>query len=277
MVVEKENSSKKIPELTVRRLFLYYRVLAESRSNEVISSEELAEITGFSAAQIRKDLTYFGQFGTPGRGYNIEPLKQKLLKILGIDREWEIALVGVGNLGTALLSYGGLHSQGFNITQVFDSNPAKIGNTCPLRSREGVAMGEPRPHGREASAGLKIKDIQTIKDELKDGCIKMAILTIPAQAAQEVTNVLLESGIKAILNFAPTRVVVPAGIKVLNMDVATELARLSYYLSQPLPIQPEQSEAGITPAFGEARPNGRPDSIGVGVTQEEQSEDEPKE
>ncbi|MEK7309843.1 MAG: redox-sensing transcriptional repressor Rex [Planctomycetota bacterium] len=212
-----------IPRATIKRLFIYCRALLESRETEVISSEELSQLTGFTAAQIRKDLTYFGQFGTPGRGYTIKDLTHQLKAILGIDREWEVALVGVGNMGRALVAYEGLKTQGFKVTQLFDSDINKTGMFC---------------------AGLKIKDIKTIKEEIQNSAVKIAVLAVPANAAQEVTNLLLEawgisaeggsaSGGKAILNFAPTRIVVPAGVNVLNIDITNELTRLSYYLVQP--------------------------------------------
>jgi len=202
-----------IPRQTIKRLFIYYRALLESRETEVISSEELSQLTGFTAAQIRKDLTYFGQFGTPGRGYTVKDLTHQLKTILGIDREWEVALVGVGNMGRALVAYEGLKTQGFKITQLFDSDPNKTGMFC---------------------AGLKIKDTKTLKAEIQNSSVKIAVLAVPANAAQEVTNLILEAGIKAILNFAPTRIIVPAGVNVLNIDITNELTRLSYYLVQPV-------------------------------------------
>ena len=201
-----------IPKETIKRLFIYYRALLESRETEVISSEELSQLTGFSAAQIRKDLTYFGQFGTPGRGYTIKDLTHQLKAILGIDRDWEVVLVGVGNVGRALVAYEGLKNQGFKVTQLFDSDSKKSGMFC---------------------AGLKIKSTDALKEEIQKSAARIAILTVPAAAAQSVTNLLLESGIKAILNFAPTRIVVPAGVNVLNIDITNELTRLSYYLVQP--------------------------------------------
>ncbi|HLD36548.1 MAG TPA: redox-sensing transcriptional repressor Rex [Planctomycetota bacterium] len=214
-----------IPRETIKRLFIYYRALLESRETEVISSEELSQLTGFSAAQIRKDLTYFGQFGTPGRGYTIKDLTHQLKGILGIDREWEVALVGMGNMGRALVAYEGLKNQGFNVTQLFDSDPKKIGMFC---------------------AGLKIKNIDNLKEEIRNSAARIAILAVPAGAAQSVTNLLLEAGIKAILNFAPTRIIVPDGVNVLNIDITNELTRLSYYLVQPdaLKIADDNPAAG---------------------------------
>jgi len=205
------NPQKKVPSPTIARLFTYYRALLESRETSYISSEELAKLTGCMAAQIRKDLTYFGEFGTPGKGYKVDELSQRLRSILGIDHDWDVVLIGVGNVGRALLSYQGLKSQGFKVTQLFDSDPKKIGLSC---------------------AGLKIKDITSMKEELQNTPVKMAIITAPANSAQEVANMLVEAGIKAILNFAPTRIFTPDNVNVLNIDVTNELTRLSYYLTQ---------------------------------------------
>lgn len=232
-----------IPRATIKRLFIYHRALLESRETKVISSEELSQLTGFSAAQIRKDLTYFGQFGTPGRGYTIKDLTRQLKGILGIDREWEVTLIGVGNVGRALVAYEGLKTQGFKITQLFDSDPKKAGMFC---------------------AGLKINAIATLKEEIKNSAIKIAILTVPANTAQEVTNLLLDawgisatggsvSGGKAILNFAPTRIIVPDGVNVLNIDITNELARLSYYL-----VQPDLEKTLSAPTPSDTGRSGRP-------------------
>ncbi|MBI4711713.1 MAG: redox-sensing transcriptional repressor Rex [Planctomycetes bacterium] len=201
----------KIPTDTIKRLFRYYRALLESRETKVVSSEELAKLTGSSAAQIRKDLTYFGEFGTPGKGYNVEELGHQIKGILGIDREWTVALVGIGNLGRALVPYQGLKSEGFRITHLFDSDPKKIGMAC---------------------AGLKINDINDIKLVLHNTGTKIAILTVPSDPAQQVTNILIDAGIQAILNFAPSRISVPPEIRVLNIDITNELARLSYYITK---------------------------------------------
>lgn len=205
------NPQKKVPSPTISRLFTYYRALLESRETAYISSEELAKLTGCMAAQIRKDLTYFGEFGTPGKGYKVEELSQRLRSILGIDHDWDVVLIGVGNVGRALLSYQGLKTQGFRITQLFDSDHKKIGMSC---------------------AGLKIKDIASVKEELQNTPAKMAIITVPANLAQEVANLIVDTGIKAILNFAPTRITTPDDINVLNIDITNELTRLSYYLTQ---------------------------------------------
>src|SRR3989339_923453 len=166
------NPQKKVPSPTIARLFTYYRALLESRETSYISSEELAKLTGCMAAQIRKDLTYFGEFGTPGKGYKVDELSHRLRGILGIDHDWEVALIGVGNVGRALLSYQGLKSQGFKVNQLFDSDTKKIGMSC---------------------AGLKIKDIAGIEEELRNNQAKMAIITVPANSAQQVANLIVDT------------------------------------------------------------------------------------
>lgn len=212
-----------IPEETVKRLFVYYRALLESRQKDVISSEELSKLTGCTAAQIRKDLTYFGQFGIPGKGYEIEWLRHQIKSILGIDRQWDVVLIGIGNLGRALLAYPGFKVEGFRITRIFDNDADKVGKTC---------------------AGLKIQHIKDLKEWVEGNPVKMAVVAVPAKAAQEVTSLLADAGIKAILNFAPASVFAPPDVKILNIDITNELARLSYYLTKPLLqfSQPDQKE-----------------------------------
>lgn len=205
-----KSTGKRIPSSTERRLFLYYRALLESGGFEVVSSERLSDLTGFSAAQIRKDLTYFGQFGTPGKGYNIDQLKEKLLKILGIDQEWNVALVGLGNLGRALLAYQGFNKHGFRIVSVFDNNPEKIGMTYQ---------------------DVFINSITQMKKVIHLKNIKIAIVAVPVSAVQKIVDKLIDSGIKALLNFVPYRIKVPDHIKLLNIDMAIELGRLSYYMT----------------------------------------------
>lgn len=198
---------KHIPPLAIPRLSLYYRALLESRETHLISSEEMASITGFGAAQVRRDLTYFGQFGIPGRGYQVKELKKALVGILGLDREWNVGLVGVGNLGRALLSYQGFQKQGMKIVAAFDSDASKFGKKI------GEAM---------------VYDSSDLVSVLSRENIKMLILATPASQAQTVINQAASSGVKAILNFAPIRPKIPSGMKILNIDMAIELERLSY-------------------------------------------------
>jgi len=201
----------KIPSSSIHRISLYYRALLSLKSAGVISSKELADLTECSAAQIRRDLAYFGQFGRPGAGYGIEKLKEELKKILGIDRNWAVALVGIGNLGSALLAYKGFKKQGFNIRYAFDNNSKKIG---------------------KSKQGIKIIDIKKLKATIKPGTINMAIIAVPQASAQEVTDTLVSSGVNAILNFAPVMLKVPKKIKLLNIDLSMELETLTYFLQR---------------------------------------------
>ena len=200
----------KIPPLSIPRISLYYRALLSAKNASVVSSQELSSLTGCSAAQIRKDLAYFGQFGTRGRGYIIEGLKGQLKKILGIDRNWAVALVGVGNLGSALLAYKGFKGQGFNIKHAFDNDKRKID---------------------KVKQGIKIRDIKDLKKIVGANKLGMAIVAVPHESAQDVIDRLVSSGIKAILNFAPIRPKAPRGIEVLNIDLSMELERLTYFLT----------------------------------------------
>lgn len=201
---------RKVPQVVIPRLSLYYRAILEARK-EFISSEELSKLTRFSPSQVRRDLGYFGQFGMPGMGYKTEVLKSSILKILGLDREWKVVLVGVGNLGSALLSYRGFLTQGFRICYAFDNQPAKI--------------------GKEINS-VTVRDIKKLPAVIKDKGIKIAIITVPSQTAQEVTQLLVNNGINAILNFAPVRLALPRGVAALNIDLSIELERLAYFLAR---------------------------------------------
>lgn len=202
---------KKIPSIVVPRLSLYSRVLFESRGADFISSQDLASLTGLNAAIVRKDLAYFGQFGIPGKGYQVETLQQKILDILGINKKLNVALVGVGNLGSALLSYRGFDRQGFTISCAFDNDLRKIGKNLE---------------------GILIQDISELPQAVKEKNIKMAIVAVPASCAQEVINSLIKVGVRAILNFAPLRPKVSAKVvQVLNIDLSIELERLAFFLT----------------------------------------------
>jgi redox-sensing transcriptional repressor len=203
----------KIPEMTVRRLSIYTRCLAqlEEEGIKTISSQELAERFNLNSAQVRKDLAYFGEFGVRGIGYYVSGLKVELQKILGLDREWQVALVGFGNLGSALFNYKGFERQGFRISAIFDDDPSKIGRTV-----HGITILPLRDLPREAKA----KDLQ------------IGIVAVPAEAAQTVTDRLVASGIKAILNFAPAPLKVPKDVRLKNVDLSIELESLSFVLAQ---------------------------------------------
>jgi redox-sensing transcriptional repressor len=203
----------KIPEMTIRRLSIYTRCLLQLEEDGVktISSQELAERFNLNSAQVRKDLAYFGEFGVRGIGYYVSGLKAELQRILGLDREWPVALVGLGNLGSALFHYKGFSRQGFRIAVVFDDDPAKV--------------------GREID-GVPIVSTLELAREVKARAIQIAVLAVPAEAAQGVTDALVAAGIKAVLNFAPARLRVPKDARLKNVDLSIELETLSFYLAQ---------------------------------------------
>ena len=203
----------KIPEMTIRRLSIYTRCLLQLEEDDVktISSQELAERFNLNSAQVRKDLAYFGEFGVRGIGYYVSSLKAELQRILGLDREWPVALVGLGNLGSALFHYKGFSRQGFRIAIVFDDDPAKA--------------------GREIG-GVPIVSTRDVAREVKARAIQIAVLAVPADAAQGVADQLVAAGIKAVLNFAPARLRVPKDARLKNVDLSIELETLSFYLAQ---------------------------------------------
>ena len=201
----------KIPEVTVERLSIYLRAIKKFHEDEILSSQGLAELVGTSDGQVRKDLAYFGEFGVPGQGYKVGKLIEEISHILGLDKDQRIALVGVGKLGSALLGYPGFKSKGFKIKAAFDNDPSKVGKTWQ---------------------GVTIQSVQKIARVISQEKIDIGIITTPAPATQEVANKLVEGGVKGILNFAPTRIVVPAHVKLRNVDLAIQLEGLSYFLTQ---------------------------------------------
>jgi len=202
---------KHIPEETIRRLSLYLRTLRfmEKSGVQVISSERLTRHLHVTGAQARKDLTYFGSFGQPGVGYNIHRLRTKIEGILGLDRKWNVILVGCGKLGTALLAYPGFRRFGFKITAAFDNNPAKVGRVI---------------------GGLTVLPNREMEDFIRKNSVKVAIVTVPAEAAQEIARRLVRGGVSAILNFAPRYLSIPENIRIKSVDMAMELESLVYYL-----------------------------------------------
>ncbi len=203
--------ARKIPKAVIKRLSLYSRVLQnlEIHHREKVSSRELASHLGLNSAQVRKDLAHFGQFGVPGLGYYVAELRDNIKRILGTDRVVRLALIGVGNLGTALLSYGGFSRQGFQIAAAFDSDRRKIG---------------------AAKAGVRVHDIADLRRVLRAERIDLAILAVPAENAQAVCDLLVEAGVTAILNFVPTFLEVPDAVKVHYVDLSIEIESLTYYL-----------------------------------------------
>ncbi len=200
-----------VPRKSIYRLSIYQRCLQRLVKNGVstVSSETLAKAAGVKSTQLRKDLAYFGQFGTRGLGYNVTALSDVLTSVLGTASFQPVILVGVGNLGSALLRYGGFNKEGFDITAAFDIDPDKPrdpGFATPIR------------HQREMAAFIRKEHV------------KMAILAIPSHAAQGVANEMVDAGVQAILNFSPTVLHVPGQVTVNNVDLALELENLSYFV-----------------------------------------------
>jgi redox-sensing transcriptional repressor len=204
-------NAEKIPDIIIGRLPIYLRALQHMAENgaQTTSSQELGERVGISAAQIRKDISQFGEFGKQGTGYNIQFLLDKLRAILKVDRIWDVALVGAGDIGHALARYHGFSNRGFQITMVFDNDPSKIG---------------------KMAGKFRVEDTKDMVERIRTAGIKVAMLTVPAASAQEVADKLVQAGVKSILNYAPISINVPPDIKVQHTDPVSHLQRMTYYL-----------------------------------------------
>jgi len=204
--------TKLIPDIIISRLPMYLRTLQrmQEENRKVTSSQELGERLGISAAQIRKDLSQFGEFGKQGTGYNIDYLLEQLSIILHVDREWDIVVVGAGDIGSAVARYRGFKNRGFKVKTIFDNNPARIGT--------------------EIGAYI-VQDSINMTTYIKDNEIKIAMIAVPAFHAQEVADQLVEAGIQAILNYAPIYLKVPDAVYVQYIDPSIHLQRMTYYLS----------------------------------------------
>lgn len=200
----------KIPKETISRLFTYFRsLLCFSKTGKVnVSSYNLSKLCNVNPAIIRKDFSYFGDFGTKGVGYNVENLIDEIKDILQLEPPSEVALAGVGNIGKALLSYPDFGSEGFKISMAFDNNEEKIGKKI---------------------YGITIENVKNMEDRIEAEDVKMGILTVPETAAREIAERMANSGIKAILSFAPCQIVMPENIEVTCIDLSTELSKLAYY------------------------------------------------
>ena len=202
-----------IPKKAIYRLSIYQRCLSKLHENgkETVSSSALAGAAGVKSAQLRRDLTYFGQFGTRGLGYSVRDLRGAIREVLGREQLQPVALVGAGNLGVALLRYRGFEKEGFEVVAAFDAVPETVvsrGITVPV-------------HG-----------FNEVSQFVRENEVKLAILCVPGEAAQEVTNELVAAGVQGILNFSPTVLEVPEAVTVNNVDLALELENLSYFVSQ---------------------------------------------
>jgi len=200
-----------IPEVVIERLPVYARALAaiQARGLEVVSSQDLGDQLGVTPAQIRKDLSYFGRFGKQGRGYNVNRLMEELRQILGLDRTWAMVLIGVGQLGRAILQYGGFAPQGFHVLAAFDANPEQVG---------------------ERIGSLHVRDVSELGSVLRATHVDIGIVAVPATHAQQVIDTLVAGGVKAILNYAPIAPQVPVDVHIRQIDPVLALQSMTYYL-----------------------------------------------
>ena len=205
---------KRAPEISISRLALYLRFLEdyikEKGPQSTINSTELAQFLDINPHQIRKDLSYFGKFGERGVGYRTEELRDKIIRILGLSKKWNLCLCGAGNLGSALLAYRGFKQMHLDIVAIFDNSPEKIGKTV-----QGVKVYSP-------------ESISSVAERLN---IDIAIIAVPLTSAQKIADNLIKAGVRAILNFAPAKLNVPRNVKLRNVDLSTELINLTYFLS----------------------------------------------
>lgn len=200
-----------VPDIVIGRLPIYLRALTlmSESGQEFTSSQELGQKLGIGSAQIRKDLSHFGEFGKQGTGYEVNYLRDQISKILHVDRDWAVALVGVGDLGQAIAHYGGFAVKGFHIEAIFDNDPAKVGQEI---------------------SGKVIQGLDRLKGEITRQNIRIAIVAVPAAAAQEVVDQLIETGVEAILNYAPITLSVPPRVQVQYIDPVAHLQKMTYYL-----------------------------------------------
>ena len=204
--------NQNVPDVIVSRLPVYLRALQRLADTGVVttSSQELGEKVGISAAQIRKDLSQFGEFGKQGTGYHIPFLIERISQILHVDRIWDVAVVGMGDIGHAVARYNGFSNRGFRVAMCFDSDPAKIGK---------IVCEHP------------IRDANNLVEDIKSAGIKIVMLCVPAAIAQEVADRLVEAGVRGILNYAPLKLIAPSHVRVQHIDPAIGLQRITYYIA----------------------------------------------
>ena len=206
--------TRDVPDIVIGRLPIYLRALdrLKEEEHEVVSSKALGDVLGVSPAQIRKDLSHFGGFGKQGTGYRIDRLRDELIRALNIGFEWEVAIVGAGAMADALLREGSLDGRGFRIVALFDSRPERVG----LRLH-----------------GLQIQSVQQLAVVVAQRKLSVGILSVPAAEAQETAELMVRSGIRAILSFAPVSLVLPANVQVQVIDAGAALQQMAYYLRGP--------------------------------------------
>lgn len=207
------NSTNNIPDIVIGRLPIYLRALNRlaQENCEITSSHELGQRLGISSAQIRKDLSHFGGFGKQGTGYQIEYLQEKLRQVLRVNREWQVVLVGAGDLGTAIANYKGFADRGFHIDCIFDQDTKKIGNR----------IGD-----------LTVQALSELQSTIRERGLRMAMIAVPAEHAQKLADELVEAGIRGILNYAPINLNVPEDVRVQYIDPVVHLQRMTYYLPE---------------------------------------------
>jgi redox-sensing transcriptional repressor len=200
-----------IPDIVISRLPIYLRALTRLQTDgqEITSSKELGERLGISSAQIRKDLSHFGEFGKQGTGYEIKKLVDQLRRILKVEREWDIALVGAGAIGHALAHYNGFTDRGFRISMIFDNDPAIVGTRIN---------------------GFEVRDVSRLSELIQQHNIALAMVAVPAESAQAVTDELVKAGVRGILNYAPINLSTPENVHVQYIDPVVHLQRITYYV-----------------------------------------------
>ena len=209
-----KQSAEQVSELTTNRLSVYLRCLnvLDDAGVRTISSQELAQQFHLNAAQIRKDLAYFGEFGVRGVGYYVRDLKRNLRQILGLDRKLRVAIMGAGNLGLALADYPGFRQEGFEIAALFDTLRDKV--------------------GQQSRSGVPIHDIHDLRKVVRREAIRIAVIAVPAPAAQHVLTLVVAAGIRAVLNFSPGALQAPPEVKLKSVDLTVSLESLSFFLAQ---------------------------------------------
>jgi redox-sensing transcriptional repressor len=229
-------SGRHIPEATVARLPVYLRALLEvaELKTKTISSDRLADLAGVNAAKVRKDLSYLGSYGTRGVGYDVEYLLYQISRQLGLTQDWPVVIVGFGNLGHALSNYRGFPARGFRIVALFDADPSKVGQR----------VGD-----------LDVRGMDDLDQVVQEENVAIGLITTPPQVAQEVADRLVEAGVTAVLNFAPTVISVPPHVSLRKVDLSIELQILSFY----------QQRAAVALMAGEHPPEGTPEVVAAAI------------
>lgn len=226
--VPRNGNEHDIPDIVIRRLPIYVRTLKliEDADIATVSSDELAGQIGVTAAQIRRDLSYFGKFGKQGKGYEVATLVAEIERILNLDQRWDVALVGFGHLGQAIAAYKGFEPSSFRIAAIFDRNPERI--------------------GQQAKGGIEVMHASRITDVVRELNIRMGIVAVPTVAAQDVADALVAGGVSAILNYAPVILRVPENIWIREIDPTGAMQSMTYYLTDPAPAI-ETDDQPVTP------------------------------